>query len=304
MGRMTRVLHWTVAVATASAVAQATPQPDTSTRSVIKAAAAYVAEYERQLTSILADEIYTQKILQQVPRDEEMPWTRNLHSEIFFMFAPASGDWMAIRDVVSVDGEPLRDRPDVREALATLPAREVAAKFKEFNSRFNIGRTFRNFNEPTLSLLPLDEHHRHRFSFDRKSVRRDGDVVLVTLAFTEKEPPTLIFEMKQGRVFSKGELVVEAASGRVRRALLSAKIGELSIELTTVFAPDARLGMWVPAMLVERYHSGTQLQRDFNTGSSRRPSAPRVSRRAWYERIVCEARYTNYRRFETEVRIR
>lgn len=260
------------------------PQRSTpSTSTVVKAAAAYVAEYQRQLTSILADETYTQEILQQVPPAANMPRTRSITSEVFFMFAPATRDWMAIRDVAAVDGEPLRGRPNVREALATLPAREVAATFKEYNSRFNIGRTFRNFNEPTLSLLVLDEQHRHRFSFDRRRVERDSGTTLVTLAFTEKESPTLIFDLNRGRVFSKGELVVEAESGRVRRGVLSAKIGELSLELTTDYAPDERLGMWVPVTLREQYEHG---------------------RKDDFERIRCDARYSNYRRFETSVRIR
>ncbi len=203
------------------------------------------------------------------------------------MFAPATRDWMAIRDVVAVDDALLRERPDLREALAALPAREVAAKFKEYNSRFNIGRTFRNFNEPTLSLLVLDEQHRHRFSFDRKRVERDGGTTLVTLAFTEKESPTLIFDLNRGRVFSRGELVIEAETGRVRRGVLSAKIGELSLELMTDYAPDERLAMWVPVTLREHYERGTRSR----SGSE-------------YERIRCEASYTNYRRFETSVRIR
>ena len=70
---------------------------------------------------------------------------------------------MAVRDVMSLDGNALGDRPDLRDAFQRLAAGDVAARFKEYNSRYNIGRTFRNFNEPTLSLLVLDERHRARF---------------------------------------------------------------------------------------------------------------------------------------------
>src|ERR671910_3468805 len=98
---------------------------------------------------------------------------------------------MARRDVIELDGIAIDGRPDLGEALRLLPAGEVARKFKDSNSRFNLGRTYRNFNEPTLSLLVLDDEHRRRFSFDRKKVERSGDAVLVTLAFKEKERPTL-----------------------------------------------------------------------------------------------------------------
>ena len=274
------------------ALAEASQGPDTSTRSVVKAAAGYVAEYQPQLTSIVADEVYTQEIVSQSPRDPQMPRIRLMRSEVFFMFAPANHDWMAIRDVLAVDGNTLRDRPDLRESLQMLPAHDVAAKFKEYNSRYNIGRTYRNFNEPTLTLLVLDEHHRARFSFDRKRVERMGDAILVTIAFTEQESPTLIHDPKRGRVFSKGELIVEAGSGRVRRTMLTAKNEDVRLELTTTYSADERLGIWVPTLFREHYEHGA-------ASTSRVLDSP-----SEYERILCEARYSNFRRFETSVRMK
>jgi hypothetical protein len=271
---------------------------DVSTRAIVAAGAAYVAEYQRRLTSVLADELYTQDILAQVPPDAEMRRTRSLRSEVFFMFAPASREWMAIRDVMAVDGQPVGERPDLQEALRTLQPREVAATFKTYNSRFNIGRTFRNFNEPTLGLLVLDEHHRRRFSFDRTRVERAGGDVLVTLAFKENDSPTLIYDVKRGRVFSKGELVVEAATGRVRRTVLSAKIRDVQLNLTTEYVLEPRLEIWVPATFREQYEYGVRPTGEFDA-----TSRPR-RQRAEYERIVCEATYSNYRRFETSVRIK
>jgi hypothetical protein len=292
------------AIALAGANVLAVQGPDTSERAVVAAAAAYVAEYQRQLTSVLADEAYTQEIVAQVPRDPEMPRTRTLRSEVFFMFAPASREWMAIRDVMAVDGQPAGGRPDLHEALRTLQARDVAATFKTYNSRFNIGRTIRNFNEPSLSLLVLDEHHRRRFSFDRTRVERAGDDVLATLAFKETGSPTLIYDLKLGRVFSKGELVVEAATGRVRRTVLAARIQDVQLNLTTEYALEPRLGIWVPATFREQYEYGAR-----PTGENTPAFPPRVdtgptTRRAEYERIVCAASYSNYRRFETSVRIK
>ncbi len=276
--------------------------PDVSTRAVVAAAARYIADYQRELTSVLADERYTQEILAQVPRDDEMPRTRALQSEVFFMFEPASRQWMAIRDVLEVDGQPLLDRPDLHEALRTLSAAEVAATFKGYNSRFNIGRTFRNFNEPTVSLLVLDEHHRRRFSFDRRNVEREGGDLLVTLEFREKDPPTLIFDPKRGRVFSRGELLVEAGTGRVRRAVLTAAVRGIQVKLTTEYRSEPRLKIWVPASFLEHYEAGMRPAGEFA------PFRPQVSTdaagRAEYERIACEAAYSNYRRFETSVRIK
>jgi hypothetical protein len=258
--------------------------PDDSTRALVARAAAYVQVYQQQLTRLVADERYAQEILEQAPPDPAGPRARVLHSEVFFMFAPGRGDWMAIRDVIAMDGRGVADRPDVHLALRTSPARDVAATFKRYNSQFNIGRTFRDFNEPTISLLVLDDEHRGRFGFDRRRVERaaDGSVV-ATLSFRERERPTLIRDLNHGQVFSRGELIVEVGTGRVRRAVLTATIGPTRFELTTVYVQEPRLAIWVPERFREEYE-----YRD-------RPD---------YERIVCEASYSNYRRFETSVRIK
>jgi hypothetical protein len=264
-------------------------QPDTSTRAVVAAAATYVAEYQKQLTYVLAEETYTQQILAPATDGSAATRTRRLRSETFFLFTAPRHGWMAIRDVIEIDGRPVPDRRSPLEALETLPPERVAAEFKEYNSRFNIGRTYRNFNEPTLALLVLDDLHRPRFSFDRRRVERDGDVVLVAIEFRERETPTLIRDLEHGRVFSRGELLVEAATGRVRRAELTARVGDLRVRLTTTYAANARLGMWVPATFREEYERG---------------SASDGRRDKEYEHVECEAVYANYRRFETSARIR
>lgn len=275
-----------------SVLAHAGQTPHTSTRAVVAAAAAYVAEYQQQLTSVLADEIYSQEVTTDTPLQPGMPSLRHMRSEVFFMFISGNQDWMAIRDVIAVDGRAVDRRPDIRHALRTLPTRRVASTFKAHNSRFNIGRTYRNFNEPTLSLLVFDAKHRKRFSFKRTRVHAEGDTLLVTLAFKEKESPTLIGDLDSGRVFSTGEMVVEAGTGRVRNAAIEADTDAVKSRLETTYAPDERLGIWVPAVFRERY---------VRDGRSQGRS---VDRSAGREEILCEARYSNFRRFETDVRIK
>src|SRR5688500_1935884 len=171
------------------------PADPTSLDAVVSAAAAYVKDYQRALTAILADEDYQQQVVAQIPLDRSMPHKRRLVSEVFFMFAPASGDWMAIRDVISMDGTALAQRPNLREALRTLPPVEVARTFKSHNSRFNLGAISRNFNEPTLSLLLLDDRYRPHVKFTRKGVQRTGDSVWVTIGFAEQSTRTLIHDL-------------------------------------------------------------------------------------------------------------
>jgi hypothetical protein len=220
-----------------------------------------------------------------------MPRQRRLRSEVFFMFAPDDADWMAIRDVKEVDGNAASDRLDLAGALRTLPPGDVAAKFKAYNSRYNIGRTVRNFNEPTLSLLVLDEHHRPRFMFERRQVQHAGDAWLVTLRFSERQAPTLIHDPNQGFMFAAGELIVEAGTGRIRSAMLQGAVGGERLRFTTTFSPDERLGIWVPTLFREEYEFGA-------------PPRSRDNPQPQYENILCEARYTNFRRFEASGRIK
>jgi hypothetical protein len=267
---------------------------DLSVDGVVRVAAAYVKAYQEQLNYLIADEAYTQQIRSQIP-DDRTPKARTMKSELFFMFTPANGDWMAIRDVIEVDRKPVTGRPDLRTALETLPAAQVAGAFKASNSRFNIGRTQRNFNEPILSLLVLDARYLLNFTFERKRVERAASGTLVTLAFTETSAPTLIRDLQLRPVFSKGELVIDAATGRVHRAQLRVTIGGVSFELTTTYTADERLGLWVPAHFRERYEEGMR-----PPGSAR----TQLENTRSHEELVCEARYSNYRRFETTARIK
>lgn len=283
------------AAAIAAAQRSLTVGPDVSPSAVVAAAAAYVKEYEQNLTYLIADEVYTQQIRGQVPLVRTMPRSRLIKGEIFFMFAPADHGWMAIRDVTEVNGKPAEGRPDLKTALQILPAPMVAGAFKTHNSRFNLGRIVRNFNEPTLSLLVLDEHHLPRFSFERRKVERTRDAVLVTLGFVEQAEPTLIRNLNLQPVFSRGEITVEAGTGRVRRAVLRVTIGGVQMEFTTQYSPDERTGLWVPTSFRERYEEGV-VGIVPQTPAARRDSVALPP--SQYEEIICDAKYTNFRRFQ------
>jgi hypothetical protein len=274
---------------------------DVSLPAVVAAAAAYVKQYEQTLTYIVADELYRQQIRGQVPLVQSMPRSRVTQSEIFFMFAPEDRGWMAIRDVAVLDGKPLEGRPDLKTALQILPATAVAGAFKSYNSRFNLGRVVRNFNEPTLSLLVMDERHLPRFAFERKRVERAREATLVTVEFTEKTEPTLIRDLNLQSVFSTGELTVEAGTGRIRKAVLRVTIGSVRMEFTTDYALDRHTDLWVPTSFRERYEDGI---------AGIQPQTPAQRRESLsvpptqYEEIICDAKYTNFRRFETTGRIK
>ena len=270
------------AFATVDAALPQSPAPDTSIGAVVAAAAAYVHAYQDQLTSVLAHETYRQEVTRG-PGIPHGPTARTLTSDVFFAFTPADHYWLAVRDVAEVDGRLVEDHQDIRALLASTSVTNLAMSLKAANAKFNIGEIVRNFNEPTFSLRVFDDLYRPVIKFDRKSVKREANAVVVTLAFEEKQEPVLIHDPAGKPVLSHGTLVVEAGTGRVRSAALQANLGKLKLSLTTVYEMDAHLGVLVPAQFNEQYAFD-----DRNLG----------------EQVTCDATYSDYRKFETKVIIR
>ncbi|HEY6358441.1 MAG TPA: hypothetical protein VIX35_09365, partial [Vicinamibacterales bacterium] len=240
---------------------------------------------------------YVQEIRYQTPVDQRMPQSRSMKSEIYFISLPSSSDWMAIRDVQSVDGKTVTDKPNVPNMLATIPAAEVEAKLKAYNARYNIGRTIRNFNEPTLSLLVLQPQRASSVTFEMKGIATSQGVQVATLAFREVGPETVLRDLALKPVLSEGEFLVEVGTGRIRRAQLKAKLGTVKVEFTTTYVQDATLGALLPAVFREQYEDGVYHANSLN-GPVGGGGAAQLQTDAAYEQIVCEAKYSHFRRFE------
>ena len=258
-------------------------------------AASYVDDYQKQLTAIVADEVYVQEIRAQMPAEEGAPRSRTIRGEVFFLFAAAEREWMAIRDAREVDGVPLTGTTDVRATLRTLPAGQVADRMKRYNARYNIGRIIRDINEPTLALLVLDATHRSRFKFKTDKPRQVGDRRLVPLSFKERERPTLIRTTAGKPIYTSGELMVEPESGRIWQSTLNASVDAIKVQLTTEYSLDERLGLLLPTVFREQYEQGS-LSIARKSGDPVRPVD--------HEVVVTEGRYSNFRRFEVLSRIR
>jgi hypothetical protein len=105
----------------------------------------------------------------------------------------------------------------------------------------------------------------------------------VVLAFTERERPTLIRSAQGRHLFSKGTLTLDAATGRIERTEFEIKDAGVLSRLTTEYAPDEKLGLWVPTIFQERYEGSQGRDREL---------------------VLCVARYTNYRRFDVVVKVK
>jgi len=276
------------------AVAAQISAVDSSLDAVLASARSYLARYQTDLTFIIADEDTTQRVVRQNPAVRDAPKRRTTQSEVHFKFIEGDGAWMAIRNVASVDGVAVEDRPDLRAALLNQNAGQVARSFKSFNSQFNIGRLFRNFNEPTLALGVLDPKRAAAMEFSRKGARvRDG-ATLVTLGFRERRSAeAFVYDLLMRPAPVDGEIVVEAGTGRIRSTVLKVSVGSVKAELSTVYGHDLKTDLWVPVNFMEYYEDGTD-----------QPAAFRLLRGMLHEVIRCESTYTNFRRFTATARIK
>lgn len=264
-----------------------------SPREILRRAGVYVVEYGASLSSVIGEEDYTQQLVSRA--DGSVLQSRVLRAEIAFVPLAGSQEWQAFRNVISVDGKPVAGAAGRLERVLRDPPRSVAAQARllaEESARFNLGPLRRNFNAPTMPLQFLHPSHQERFRFDR---RREeillGERVAV-MRFRERRRGTIIRSPEGRDVPVEGLVWIVPDDGRVIRATFFAsdflpsdpgpRTSRADLEAT--WRPDERLGLWVPAAMQERY------------------SGPWVAEGVAYD-ITGHAVYSNYRRFEVDIRI-
>ena len=256
------------------------PAPDTSARAVIDKAVLYLKDYKEALQFVLADEVIIQDVFNARARRAAH---RETSGEYFLTYLATEGGWVGVRDIAVVDGVSVEKTDNLRELLTKASFARIGRQLADRNARYNIGSVSRNVNDPMLALTILDDRHRGRFKFDRRRVEPTPTGPLVTVNFTERDEPTLVRGADGSRIDSKGELLIDAATGRVVRTVITLEDKATAGTLTTVFAENQKLGLWLPASFDERYdHELDRLT----------------------ELVVVKSIYSNYRRFNVNVVIK
>jgi hypothetical protein len=269
-------------------------QTEPSVDSVLASARAYLDKYRTDLAFVIADEDTTQRIIRQVPDEPDAPRARRVKSEVHFRFVVEGLVWMAIRDVKDVDGTAITPNADFAASLQTQDAVKVAKAYKALNSKYNLGRLTRNFNEPTLALGVLEPSRAPHFDFVRKSRRTVDGRTLVTIGFKEqRSAASFVYDLEMRPAPVEGELIIDAATGRVEFTALRMRLGAVKAELSTVYRHDARLNIWVPTTFRESYEDGVD-----------RPGNASLNGSFQYESIFVESKYANFRRFAATARIK
>lgn len=179
---------------------------------------AYVAAYGEKTAVVVATEKYSQSVWISV--STEMPRPRELEAE--FAIVRAGDGWTGYRDVVRFDGKPVQDRRDRLMSLLTDTSGDVneLTRIASENARFNIGPISRNFNVPTAALFFFMPRDLARFTFTHKGTPKVDGVPTWEIAFKETQRPTLIRTRAGTDVPIEGALWVKPDDGVVVKTLV------------------------------------------------------------------------------------
>jgi hypothetical protein len=270
MSRLAACVLAIVVFATGSSPAESRPSLDT----VLQRAAAYVADFHRQLSSIVAEERYVQD-WRQISASRAAAARNIAHRELLsdlLLVKPEGGRaWMEFRDVFEVDGSPVRERDQRLVKMFLEPSAstdEQIGKILNEGARFNIGDIKRNVNTPIFPLLFLEAANHYRFKYKQTGDRRpaaaaaepaplDGAFRVSTevwvIAYEEKASHTMIRTDGEKDLPSKGRFWIDPATGRVLMSELTVDNRNIRATIDVSYQSEPLLGLLVPIEMRERY---------------------------------------------------
>jgi hypothetical protein len=273
---MTATFHATIVSAcltVAIAAPAATASEPQSLAAVLARAGAYVADFHRQLSTIVGEERYVQdwKAVQsgRHPVTTELQ-RRELVSDVVLVKPPGAAAWMTFRDVFEVNGNAVRDRDD---RLAQLVRRgspstdDSVRTILDESSRYNIGDIQRNLNTPVYTLLFLEAANQPRFKWTRTTDRslatvpRESETPgafrvateIWIVAFDEKQPGTMTRTTDHKDFPARGRFWIDPDTGRVLMSELSMQNRQIKATIDVSFQSEPLLGLLVPIEMRERY---------------------------------------------------
>jgi VWFA-related protein len=145
--------------------------------SVLRTAASYLQQYEHDVSALVAEEDYVQRL----PNDRQ---SRRLRSDMLIILDQVAG-WVGFRDVFEVDGKPVHDRDERLAKLFLKPnansfaqARRIVEESSRFNLNPAIGGVNRTINQPLLALKFLRAANQARSTFAIDNAFSGGGAVV------------------------------------------------------------------------------------------------------------------------------
>jgi len=256
-------------------------QPDAPERvsldALLTRAAWYLEYFVDQFENVVAEEICIQDASVMMPSFTPMAGRgggaaqtsavelsrarhRDLRSDFLLVKSPSSADLVPFRDVIEVDGVPVRDREQRLAKLFINPSADAMAqaeRVRDEGARYNLGNLRSTIGNPMLALGVLQLTYQPRFHFSLGKEDRNVGAGVWIVDYKEEAPPAMVRGEAGGDLFAHGRLWVELATGRVLKTELQVEQPSVRAIVTTTFRYDERFGIAVPMEMRERYTSGT-----------------------------------------------
>jgi len=231
-----------------------------SLREVLRRAAAYVAEFSRKVSGLVAEETY----------EQDAPGRhRVLKSDFLLVQLPGWAHPVEFRDVFDVDGQPVRDRQDRLVQLFLTPSRsrsQVDAIVAE-SARYNVGNISRTMNTPMLPLEFLAARVQKGFEFRRttdtrplRATRADGagspfavPENAWVVEYREVGKEAVIRDQQSRNIYSYGRFWIDPRSGRVLMSELRADGGGVAVVVDVSYRANDDAGVALPVEMRESY---------------------------------------------------
>jgi len=245
----------------------------------------YSAGLQENLGVVIADEDYTQDVWSRTARLRASTGrilSRKIRSEMLFVQLPQQDIWLTIRNVLAVDGKSVPENKERLERALREPGFGYVARLRTIdaeNARYDIGHVWRTTGYPTLALRFVTPSYQARFAFTLAGQERLSGEAFEKVKYYELGVPSVI-QVNESDVTSAGMMWIRQSDGTIGKTSVDFKTpAGMSISITTEFAKDIKLGLWLPRRMQERY--------DELSGDS----------------TTCLASYSNFRRFETSGRL-
>ena len=256
---MTRRLFAFVVIIAALASKTPSAQSPGAVQQLLDRMADYLKQYEQQLSSVVADERFEQRVVYTRAYKNGLPVTsderRRLDSEIGFIRLPGGADWLGFRDVRQINGRDLAAQSRrVADALAaTGDVMKQARAIAEASAAHNLGVP-RTTNVPTAALEIIHPRNYAAHQFERRGDDSIKKTRVAVIAFTETRRPPLVSAQGGQDLISSGRVWLEPASGTIWRVewIYAPAIGDPS-SLRVDFERNDALGMMVPVEMRERF---------------------------------------------------
>jgi hypothetical protein len=181
----------------------------------------------------------------------------------------ADQSWIEFRDVVEVNGQPLRDHEERLQALFVNPSGDLLAQAQKIaneSARYNMGFA-RTINVPTMALSYLTRKLQPRSAFKIEGRDAINDVRVTVVSFKETAKPSLI-NVAIGIAETSGRYWIADDTGAVMRTEMSLKVPRGTVNrqsevvdgsVTVDFTMDPALKILVPARMQEHYEQPQRL---------------------------------------------